>query len=71
MDVPNFGPGLLPSVVYQMPVLPRGPASFSFPLSVSVTSSDPEKDFDSGEIVGEVDFLLEGFLEKVFPIITG
>ena len=50
--VPDPGTGVLPSVVYQMPVLPWGPTPDVKPRSVKVTTSEPLKLPLAGEIAG-------------------
>ena len=66
--VPEPGTGVLPSVVYQIPVL----ASRLEPEVVKVTVCDPVKLPLAGEIVGVTLVCAQvGELENVFPVAVG
>src|ERR1700761_2489235 len=66
--VPEPGTGVLPSVVYQIPVL----ASRLEPELVNVTVCEPEKLPLAGEMVGAALVCAQvGELEKVLPVATG
>src|ERR1700733_10539818 len=63
--VPDPGTGVEPSVVYQMPVLPRGPVEpEASPVSVRVTVRGYECEPADGEIVGAA----LGIAEVVGPV---
>lgn len=71
VEVPDLGSGLVPLVVYQMVVLPRGPAPETLPLSMIVIVCEPEKVPERGEMLGAADWKLFTLLENVFPVIFG
>ena len=70
--VPDPGTGVLPSVVYQMPVLPRGPTPDVEPRSVKVTTCEPLKIPLAGEIAGVALVCTEPLtVEQLLPVPRG
>ena len=69
--VPLPGTGFDPSVVYQIPVLPCGPAPDVFPLSVRVTVKGKVCEPPDGEIEGAAEVTLATVPLMLLPASDG
>ena len=69
--VPAPGIGVEPSVVYQMPVLPCGPAPDVYPGSVRVTVSGKDWAPAAGDMLGMAEPLAETVELQVLPVCDG